>query len=154
MIIKHEVTQSKAITKALDSLGKDEKEAVSILQRSFGMTEEEARSTFFDPVKWQEWKHLQQKKLDVKDLQMVSKVQDAINAKLDSGSGAQAKELYILLATLRDKVFPSNKSSSGNNFLVGEKITVHMGWKFTPQPSPNKQIYDEALQGEIVESKE
>ncbi|MBI2595696.1 hypothetical protein HYW46_03090 [Candidatus Daviesbacteria bacterium] len=150
MLAKHEITQSKAVIKALDSLGKDEKEALAILQKSFGMTEVQAQETFFDPGKWQEWKHLQQKKLDIKDLQMVSKVQDAINAKLDSGSGAQAKELYILLATLRDKVFGANKPG-GHSFLVGEKITVNMGWKFTPQPSPNKKLDERILNGEVIE---
>lgn len=131
-MVSNEPKQSQEIVKQYSELSKDEKEAVGILKISFGMSEQQALTTFFDQETWLEWKSVQRRKLDVKDLEMASRLQAEVDTKIRAGSLGQAKEGYITLATLRDKVL-GQQARSGPAFIVGgREVKIHVSFPFQP----------------------
>lgn len=125
------IIEDKPIIKKYIELSKDEKEAVDILKSKFGMSEQTALETFFDQEKWMEWKSVQQRKLDIKDLEMATRLQDEVDTKIRSGSLGQVKEGFISLGVIRDKVL--NQQAKGPTFMVaGKSITIKTSFPFKP----------------------
>lgn len=132
-----EPKESQGMMKQYSELSKDEKEAVDILKSKFGMSETIALETFFNQEKWLEWKSIQRRKLDVKDLEMAARLQEEVDTKIRSGSLGQAKEGYITLATLRDKVL-GQQAKPGPSFIVGgREVKIHVNFPFKPYNKNN-----------------
>ena len=113
------------------ALNKVNKDTVDYFVKTFGISKADANDIIHNNLTYHQLLNILKKKLDMEmATEIIPKIQQAVNDKLEKGSLEQAQRGMTALAIARDKVFGDNKEQRIN--IGGKNVQINLDWQFKP----------------------
>ena len=132
---------SQIVKRRIAELNKLEIEAIDAISNTLNINREQAQELLYSTdERWEKLKNVARRMGEVKLMEIMPKIMQAAQDKIDKGSLEQMKHAIVAYGVARRETFGEPGKGQPSLMIGGKQVQINLGFKFSPYSIKTKKI--------------